>query len=636
MASKCSICDTETKYKCIKCELAVCNKGCSVFAPETTDGWKAGARVGYCVRCSKTSAPCLVEKKKTENDQKSEDIQDSFRQASSSSERHPASSKARGNRSCLNLSKRVELIRCHRGNPKLGVKKLAEKFGCGKTQVAGIIKDEENIMKEWESNEGRAGMKRVNQQKFYEVNQYLWKWYSTCRQSNIPISGPMLQEEALIIAKRLGGDSGEFNASNGWLDRWKKRYNICEMNVAGEEGDVSQATLDSWSERARELMAGYKPENVWNMDETGQFWKALPDKSLSERGKRCRGGKQAKQRLTWAFFVSASGEKENPIVIGKSLNPRCFKNLRDRSFPHSCHYYANEKAWMNSELMGVILSNLNRRMKRENRHILLFLDNAPCHPHSHADMFSNVKLAFLPKNSTSRSQPLDAGIIKAWKVKTKRKLLRYICSQVDSNNKASEIVKSVHLLQAIQWGKQAWDEVDQETVQKCFKKVGLSPDEVDMEEGIDDPFEGEDMMSLEELCAKLGTTETATAQEFVDADDEVPSCPETIDISQPSWRAELRRNFLEEDEADGSEPSAKEGKVDEAGNEEFDCSVKEPSVKSSTEARKMVLQLSEFADFGGHEKLSNALLTVQDILFDMEFNAPKKQSVIGDYFHPHV
>ena len=48
------------------------------------------------------------------------------------------------------------------------------------------------------------------------------------------------------------------------------------------------------------------------------------------------------------------------------------------------------------------------------------------------------------------------------------------------------------------------------------------------------------------------------------------------------------------------------------------------------------IKLSEFADFGGHEKLSNALLTVQDILFDMEFNAPKKQSVIGDYFHPHV
>lgn len=42
-----------------------------------------------------------------------------------------------------------------------------------------------------------------------------------------------------IIVKCLGGDLGEFNVFNGWLDRWKKRYNICEMNVVGEEGDVS-------------------------------------------------------------------------------------------------------------------------------------------------------------------------------------------------------------------------------------------------------------------------------------------------------------------------------------------------------------------------------------------------------------
>ena len=52
--------------------------------------------------------------------------------------------------------------------------------------------------------------------------------------------------------------------------------------------------------------------------------RALPDKSLSERGKRCHGGKNSKERATWAFFVSASGEKEAPIVVGKSRNPHCF------------------------------------------------------------------------------------------------------------------------------------------------------------------------------------------------------------------------------------------------------------------------------------------------------------------------
>ena len=112
----------------------------------------------------------------------------------------------------------------------------------------------------------------------------------------------MLQEEALIIAKQLGEDAANFTASNGWLDRWKKRYNIIHMNVAGEEGDVSEETMTSWDERARELVRGYQPKDVWNMDETGLFWRAFPEKSLSEKGKRCRGEKQAKQRLTWAFF----------------------------------------------------------------------------------------------------------------------------------------------------------------------------------------------------------------------------------------------------------------------------------------------------------------------------------------------
>ena len=49
------------------------------------------------------------------------------------------------------------------------------------------------------------------------------------------------------------------------------------MKVAGEEGDISQETLSSWGDRSLELMSAYEPRNVWNTDETGQFWKAFPD-----------------------------------------------------------------------------------------------------------------------------------------------------------------------------------------------------------------------------------------------------------------------------------------------------------------------------------------------------------------------
>ena len=64
-----------------------------------------------------------------------------------------------------------------------------------------------------------------------------------------------------------------------------------------------------------------------------------------------------------------------------------------------------------------------------------------------------------------------------------------MCSRVDEKKNASEIVKSVNVSMAIEWGKQAWDEVSSDLIVKCFKKTKLYPEEIDDE---DDPFEGED------------------------------------------------------------------------------------------------------------------------------------------------
>ena len=86
---------------------------------------------------------------------------------------------------------------------------------------------------------------------------------------------------------------------------------------------------------------------------------------------------------------------------------------------------------MKSDIMANALTKLNNKLKRTDQQILLFLDNAPCHPSSIKGMFSNIKIEFLPKNTTSRTHPLDAGIIKTWKVHYRQKLLRYIASEID-------------------------------------------------------------------------------------------------------------------------------------------------------------------------------------------------------------
>ena len=87
--------------------------------------------------------------------------------------------------------------------------------------------------------------------------------------------------------------------------------------------------------------------------------------------KQCWVRKQVKQRVTVAFSVNA----EPLIIIGKSKMLRCFRKLCDQSHPAGCHYFANPKMWMQSELMICILQALNARMKNAGRNIILFLDN---------------------------------------------------------------------------------------------------------------------------------------------------------------------------------------------------------------------------------------------------------------------
>ena len=114
-------------------------------------------------------------------------------------------------------------------------------------------------------------------------------WYSLARQCSVPVTGPMLQEEARIIAEKMG--HLQFRASNGWLDSFKKRHNIRQFTISGEAADVSDETVEGWRDRLESIMMGYKAEDVWNVDEMGCFYRALPDKSLSEKKKECKGGK---------------------------------------------------------------------------------------------------------------------------------------------------------------------------------------------------------------------------------------------------------------------------------------------------------------------------------------------------------
>ena len=60
--------------------------------------------------------------------------------------------------------------------------------------------------------------------------------------------------------------------------------------------------------------------------------------------------------------------------------------------------------------------------------------------------FSQIQIIFLPKNTTSRVQPLDADIIKNFKFKYRKRLVKYVLAEIQEDASATQTVKGVDVL----------------------------------------------------------------------------------------------------------------------------------------------------------------------------------------------
>ena len=100
----------------------------------------------------------------------------------------------------------------------------------------------------------------------------------------------------------------------------------------------------------------------------------------------------------------------------------------------------------------------------------MFVDNCSSHPDVEG---SYLRLVFLLPNTTSKLQPMDAGIIQSVKINHRKRLLRHLISRMDACNTASELVKLVNIMDAILWIRDAWSSLPSSTIQKCFTKCGF-------------------------------------------------------------------------------------------------------------------------------------------------------------------
>ena len=453
-----------------------------------------------------------------------------------------------------------------------------------------------------ESSDFSSSSKRFRSSDHKALDAALLTWFKQARSNNLPVNGPILLEKAKSLATALGDES--FTVSTGFIDRWKTRHGVMMKKVSGEAGSVAEEDVRPWLDAGLPLLLSqFKPEDVYNIDETGLFYKMTPDKSFTFKGEKCTGGKKAKERLTILVGAGMDGEKLPLLVIGKSKSPRCFSGVK--SLP--LEYSANPKAWMNGDLFHQWLQKWNRKLSGKNRHVLLVIDNCPAHPHDL--QLTNITIKFLPPNTTAKLQPCDQGIIQSLKVYYRHQLLRN-CLAAMENGKQLKIT----VLDAMQWLKIAWDRVTSETIKNCFRHCGFiaqsQSNDVDVQDiGPDINIDADEI--LDEL-RQHGLEVEASFQDFSTVDDYLDTTGTLTD--------EEIALLVESNHRDSEEPIANE--------EDYDEPVVCPTVSECYLALDIV---KRFATCNGENQHLQALNCLDELIYTVK-GTRKKQTEITDFF----
>jgi hypothetical protein len=428
-------------------------------------------------------------------------------------------------RNSFSLKTKYKIIKLLDNQPNIS-DIISEFSGEGVTakNVYQFKSQKEKIIKAYE-NSITSTAKSLKTCKYPDIDKALENFISNAVSNGLPINTLVLKEKASEFALKFGHK--DFKASNGFIEKFKRRHDIIFETNRWEGSGVSEEVCNDWTQnKLPELLSEYPPEDVFNGDELGLFWRLTPDKSFTIRGQKFKNGKKSIERISVFICSNSIGtEKLKPIVIGKYKEPYCFRG-KDKV---PVIYKNNSKAWMTSEIFTDFLESLNKQMKKSDRKIVLIVDNCAAHPFK---PLSNVRIRYLPPNTTSRLQPMDMGVIHTLKANYRRKLVRRMIAIFEA--KGSCIPRDINLYEAIIMLSNAWNEMNPTVIRNCFKKCGfISNEEITTTiELIEDPDNSEN--DWNELISSL-EIQQLEFNDFVNYDDNIETSDNSIcDSNQTS------------------------------------------------------------------------------------------------------
>jgi len=316
-----------------------------------------------------------------------------------------------------------------------------------------------------------------------EVDNLLFEWFLVARARKLDIDDEILRNKALKFAGSLTRPMSDFKCSNGFLWRFKKRFNIvkrCISTFSKKKVSIMKPLFESYFSMLDRKIS--QQTEVWNFDEVPIFFEMYKKTTLDLKSSKAvavvSSGKD-KCRVTVLLAISSLGRKLPLVIILKNdakgdIPKRLTKTLSDILKEKKVILLQNKKGWNKSKLMvQYIIPKLLSQIKLQSQEHLIIADN--CTAHSHSDVIEafqdhNLNLNFLPPESTSLLQPVDISIGKSFKTRVKDYFRTWLESNYEEITKFGGRRKvtfgSPSRENLITWAVDAWDSIEESMIIK--------------------------------------------------------------------------------------------------------------------------------------------------------------------------
>ena len=119
--------------------------------------------------------------------------------------------------------------------------------------------------------------KRKREGQYAELEDAMNLWIEGKNSQGALPSNSVIAAKAIKLSKLYGIEG--FSAGPSWVTRFKKRKNILWKKQHCEKQSADVDGADSWlDDTLPDLLSQYSEDDIYNADETGMYWRGLPDR----------------------------------------------------------------------------------------------------------------------------------------------------------------------------------------------------------------------------------------------------------------------------------------------------------------------------------------------------------------------